>query len=244
MILEADVTFVVLAAAIEQQFVGLRPFVLTELAVVEHFFPLRRPQVVFYDGLAVQVVGHGAFVDHDLTGVPFAERFGVLRFGRNHVVQRSRLAVAVHTQFGVGVVFVVEHLIFGSRNENRLVGNFLSQIEHAAVGAFVDFPFEFQFEILELLVENNVAAVLGTGFAHARSVDLDGAVFDGPCRGHVGTVVSAPSVERFAVEEHDPFVRFGCRVVGRFLIRVRAAGSHHGRHSNAAQCIDCFFHIR
>ena len=87
---------------------------------------------------------------------------------------------------------------------------------------------------LALLVgENDIASVLGTGFAHARLVDLDAAVFDGPCRGHVGTVVAAPSVERFAVEDGNEAFFYigslGCgRAVGRgFLIRIRYAGSCH-----------------
>ena len=132
------------------------------------------------------------------------------------------------------MVLVVQHLVFRSGDVNRLVRNLLSQVENAAVCSLIDFPVECQFEVLELLVgENDIASVLGTGFAHARLVDLDAAVFDGPCRGHVGTVVAAPSVERFAVEDGNEAFFYigslGCgRAVGRgFLIRIRYAGSCH-----------------
>ena len=95
MILQTDVSFVVFTAAVQQQFVGFRPFVLAEFAVVEHLFPFRGPQVVFHDLRAVLEVSHGSVIYEDFGRIPFAERFRVLRFRRDHVVQRSGLAVAV-----------------------------------------------------------------------------------------------------------------------------------------------------
>ena len=88
-VLQADVAFVVLAAAVDQQVVGFGPFFLAELALVEHLFPLRGPQVILEYLLAVLVVYDGSVVHHDLGRVPLSERLGVLRLGRNHIVQRG-----------------------------------------------------------------------------------------------------------------------------------------------------------
>ena len=149
------------------------------------------------------------------------------------------------------MVRVVEHLILGSRYEDRLAGNLLCQIEDAAVGALIDLVLELELEVLELLVRvDQVASVLSAGFAHARAVDLDRSVLDGPCGRHAGLVVAAPSVERLAVEDDRPAFVFGrglslsggravCR---RLLVRVRSAGGYRGGQRQATECIHDSFH--
>ena len=89
MILESDVPFVVFATAVVQKFEGKRPFLLAELACLEHICPLRSPQMVLYDILTVLAVNYSTLVDHDLAVVPLAVRLRVLRLGRNHVIQGS-----------------------------------------------------------------------------------------------------------------------------------------------------------
>ena len=53
---------------------------------------------------------------HNLCLVPFAERFGVLRNSRYHVVQGSSLTVVVLTQFGIRMIGVIKHLELGRRD--------------------------------------------------------------------------------------------------------------------------------
>ena len=61
-------------------------------------------------------MNYSAFVNEDLSFVPFAERLLVLWFGRDHVVKGCRHAVAVHAKFGIGMVRVVKNLVFGCGN--------------------------------------------------------------------------------------------------------------------------------
>ena len=93
---------------------------LAEFALLKHFSPLRCPQVVFNHVLAVLAVNHSAFINKNLGLVPFAVRLLVLGLSRNHVVERCRHAVSVHTQLGIGMICIVKHLIFRSRDIDRL----------------------------------------------------------------------------------------------------------------------------
>ena len=52
-VLEADITFVILTAAVVEEFECERPFFLAELAVLEKLGPLGSPKVVFHYVLAV-----------------------------------------------------------------------------------------------------------------------------------------------------------------------------------------------
>ena len=106
----------VFTTAVQQQFVSQRPFVFAEFAVIQHFLPLLCPQMIFNNRFIVLIVNYRTFVAHDLAFVPFTERFRVLRLSRDHVIQGSRLAVAVFTQLGVRMVCIVEYLIFRSRD--------------------------------------------------------------------------------------------------------------------------------
>ena len=101
-------------------------------------------------------MNYSTFVNKDFSLVPFAVRLLVLGLCGNHIVERSRLTVAVNTEFCIGVVGIVKHLIFGSRDINRLEllaavlfcnFHFLSQIEDTGVAAFVNLPFQFELEV-------------------------------------------------------------------------------------------------
>ena len=111
MILESDVAFMVLTAAVVQEFEGERPFLLAELAGLEHVGPLLCPQMVLNYVNIILSVNDSALVNHDLALVPFAVRFLVLRFCRNHVIEGSRLSVAVYTEFRIRMVCIVKNLI-------------------------------------------------------------------------------------------------------------------------------------
>ena len=166
--------------------------------------------MVLHDVLVVLSVYDGAFIDHDLGLVPLAVGLRVLRNGRDHVVERRRLAVAVHAQLGVGMVLVVEHLVLGAGDVDRLDlllavlrrGDLLGEVENARVTALRHLPLELELEILELVREDQVAAVARLGFAAARAVELDGSVVDRPARRHLVLAVAAPAVEGLAVEDH------------------------------------------
>ena len=104
MVLETDVTLVVLATYVEDVLIRLGHVGLGELAVVDLLLPLRGPEVIFNYRLAVLVVNNSTFVNHDLGGIPLTCRLGVLRICRDDVIQRSALAVAVATKLSVGVI--------------------------------------------------------------------------------------------------------------------------------------------
>ena len=108
------------------------------------------------------------------------------------------------------MVLVVKHLVLGAGDVDRLellvavLGgrHLLGQVEDTRVAALRDFPFELQFEVLELVGEDQVAAVARLGLAAACAVELDGAVVDRPACGHLVLAVAAPAVEGLAVEDH------------------------------------------
>ena len=149
------------------------------------------------------------FVDHNLSLVPFAIRMLVLRNSRYHVIQRSGLAVVVLSQFRVGVIGIIQHLIFRSGNVNRLEHlipvfilrcHFLSQIQDTGISALRDFPFQKQFKVLELMSENQIAAIAVLRFTAARAIELDASVFDNPTGRHLVFSIATPSVECLSVK--------------------------------------------
>ena len=96
--------------------------------------------MIFENFLVVLVMNHGSLINEDFRLVPFAERFLVLRHGRNHVVQRCALTVAIFSKLCVRMVGVIENLIFRSRDVDRLPAkvavlvfclDFLSEVEYS-----------------------------------------------------------------------------------------------------------------
>jgi hypothetical protein len=165
----------------------------------------------------------------------------------------------IHAQFGVGVILVIQYLIFGAGNIDRLqfhlavlLGlDLLGQVEDTRIAALGDLPLQFEFEILELVREDQVAAVGLLRFAAARAVEFDRTVVDRPLGRNVVLAVTAPAVERLAVEDHvvavlvlreagevycrivdDRVFGYGlgfcrCRVGCRFAFGTRAAACRH-----------------
>src|SRR5688500_14848335 len=87
--------------------------------------------------------------------VPFAHRQGPGTGGRVHAVHGAGMAVG--TVAAVGVAFVVEDLVFDAgpvRGFLILAG----AVEHAAVAARGDLPFEAQVEVAVRAVADQVAA--------------------------------------------------------------------------------------
>ena len=157
------------------------------------------------------------------------------------------------------MVLVVEYLVLGAGDVDGLHplfavlgrGYLLAEVEDTRVAAFGNFPLHFELEVLELVREDQVAAVAVLGFTAARTVEFDRAVVDRPFRGHVVFAVAAPAVERLAVEDHvvavlvlreagevycrivdDRVFGYGlgfcrCRVGCRFAFGTRAAACRH-----------------
>ena len=159
--------------------------------------------MIFNNRFVILIVNYRTFVAHDLTLVPFTERFRVLRLSRNHVIQGSRLAVAVFTQLGIRMVCIVEYLIFRSRDIRGLSFDFLDHIQYAGVRTFTYFPFEFKFIVFEFVSENQVATIFSTSFTCSGSFDMDRTVYHFPGSRHIRTIVASPSIERFTVEQSD-----------------------------------------
>ncbi len=224
MVLETDESFAVGSATVIQQFKSQRPFFLAELAGLEHFCPLGSPQMVLNHIFVVLSVNNGSLIHHNFCCVPFTKRFLVLWNCRNHIVERSGLPVIVLTQFGIGMVGIIQHLVFGRGNIDRFgfyvavfigCSYFLCQIEDTRVTSFGDFPLQHQFKVFELVVENNIATVTVLGFTASRTVELDSTVFDGPFSGYSILAVSAPAGKVLTVEQYDVtvFIRFKLRQV-------------------------------
>lgn len=189
MILETDVAFVVLTTAVVQELECERPLLLRELGGLEHIGPLWSPQMVLNHVDTVLSVYDSSFVNHNLRCVPLAVRFLVLWFSWDHIVKGSGLAVAVDSEHRVRMVRIVKHLIFRRRNVDRrpfcsavgiILLDFLSEVENARVSALGDLPFEFKLEVLELVGEDQVAALTGLSLAGTGAGELDASVFNGP----------------------------------------------------------------
>ena len=89
MILDTDVTLVLGSAAIVQEFESDRPGLCAELAVLEHFCPLRSPEVILENVRIILSVNHCALVNHDSCLVPLTEWLLGLRLRRNHIIEGS-----------------------------------------------------------------------------------------------------------------------------------------------------------
>lgn len=210
MILQTDVTFVFFAATVIQQFESQRQFILAELAVLKHLRPLGSPEVVFKDILAVLSVNDSSFIDHDLGFVPLIERFLILWFGGDQVVKRCRLTIAIDSQLCIGVIGIVKYLIFKSGEVDRLridlailfALNLLCQVEDTGVAPFGNFPFQIQFEVLELMCKNQITTVVALSFTVTCAVELNCAMVDRPFSRDGLFAVAAPSVEGFTVKDN------------------------------------------
>ncbi len=136
-VLERDVATVL--ALVDHHAVGIGELAsLLELAGVQHLLPLGSPQVVLQYLLVVLVVDDRTLEDNYLHLVPFTEGLGVLGLCRHHVVEGSRLAIAVGAQLCIHVVSVVQHLILRAAlpdGEVIALGVFglLGQIEDAGL---------------------------------------------------------------------------------------------------------------
>ena len=101
----------ILTSAVVEEFEGKRPFLLAELACLEHVSPLLCPQMVLDYVCIVLAVYDCALVNHDLALVLLAERFCVLRVGRYHVIEGCGFPVPVDTEFRIRMVLVVKNLV-------------------------------------------------------------------------------------------------------------------------------------
>ena len=88
MILEADVTLVVLTTYVSKELVSYGPLLLAELRVIDQLSPLVSPQVILYHGNIILIVNNSTLVAQDLNLVPLTRRFCILGLGGNHVIQR------------------------------------------------------------------------------------------------------------------------------------------------------------
>ena len=230
MILESDEAFVVVATQVVQQAECQRPCLFAELTCLQHLSPTWSPQVILNHVLAVLLMQHCALEYHDRTGVPLASRLSVLRLSRNHVIQRGCLTVAILTHLSVRVVLVVEHLILRSRDVDRLkltwlalYWNFLCQYENTRVTALRNLVLESEFEILELVSEDQVATTGCLAFASACTVELDVAIFDGPASRNLVLTVTTLAVESLAVEDSDVAVSVNRQLQSLSLSTVRSS---------------------
>ena len=244
MVLQSDEPFVVVSPAVVEQAESQRPLLFTEFALLEHFRPLRSPQVIFEHVLPVLPVYDRTLIYHDFCLVPFTERLGILRHSRNHVIQRSRLAVVVLAQLGIRMVGIVQYLVLRSGNVDGLhdflavlagAGHFLGQVKNARVPPLGNLPFKFQLEILELVGEDKVAAVGILGFTPSGAVELDATVLNGPFSRDTVLAVTPPSIKSLPVENGDIPIR-----IHRKIQRV-AFGGFQGRGIRNCHFITCLF---
>ena len=111
MILETEITLMILATAIVEKLECERPLLLGELRSLEHLGPLVCPQMILDNIGIILSVNNSTLVNHDLRLVPLTESIGVLRLRRNHVVEGCRLAVAVNPEKSIRMIRIVKHLI-------------------------------------------------------------------------------------------------------------------------------------
>src|SRR5262249_52742948 len=153
---------------------------------------------------AIQPVLDMIAFDDDSCLVEFADGIELLGFAcRDQVVKRSGGAIARDPRFGVGMIYVIQNLIFktdgGSAGRRHVFGN---QVLDAAVAALRQFPFDREFKVVELIDGDQVAA-RSAPFAFGRHF-FDAAVFDRPAFWRLVAVKPAPAVKRFAIKQQSP----------------------------------------
>src|SRR5262249_42778668 len=153
---------------------------------------------------AIQPVLDVIAFDDDSRLVEFADGIELLGFAcRDQVVKRSGGAIARDPRFGVGMIYVIQNLIFktdgGFAGRGQVFGN---QVLDAAVAALRQFPFNREFKVVELINGDQIAA-RPAQFTFSRHF-FNAAVFDYPAFGDFVTVKTTPTVKCFTVEEQSP----------------------------------------
>src|SRR5690606_25312291 len=175
------------------------------LAVGDICLPLLAPELVLDDLGAVEPVLDMRAVDQDTSLVPFAGRPCDVLCGRAHnVVPGGRSDEAV---LSIRVAGIVEDLVFrpGFPGSFILLGD-VDTVNHPAVSALADPPFEGELEIIVTPARDTVAA-----FALSFGVEVNGAIIDHPFRRDAVAPKSAPIREALSIEQLLP-LRFGIHV--------------------------------
>ena len=117
---------------------------------------------------------------------------------------------------------VVNELIFRACDVRHLEFRILDNVvKHSAVASVGEFPVPGQFEILVLLVRDDVAGLIGS-----VAGSLDAAIHNFPAVGQRVTVVVTPTVKVLTIEQEYPAV---CLLGGGQCVRFCAAGCHRCR---------------
>ena len=159
------------------------------------------------------------------------------------------------------MVRVVQHLVLRRGDVDGLValvavlvlgGDFLREVEDTGVAALGDLPFEFEGEVLELVGEDDVAALAGLAFAGTGAGEFQATVLDSPAGREFLLAVTAPSLRGGAVEQDDIAFVIDLEIVqvhlggvddrvggnggfSRFLLTLVAAGNG-GDHQRSSRC--------
>ena len=92
MILQTDVTFMLFATHVVQEFESVGELAtFFELAGLKHFSPFRSPKMIFNYILTILSVYNSAFEYHNLSFVPLAIRFSILGLCGKHVVVNEKI---------------------------------------------------------------------------------------------------------------------------------------------------------
>ena len=140
MVLQQQVTFLRHAEALK----------LCELGTGNKLLKLGRPAYVLDYLVAVQIMLHRSiFLDDDAALIPFPNFFhSVLGpVGGDNVIKRGYGTISVFAEFGIGMLLVVEHLVFTADTRFAIGIKFLVyKVLHTAVGTFCEFEFECELE--------------------------------------------------------------------------------------------------
>jgi hypothetical protein len=204
MVLESDVATVLLTLNNHHIVSSREVATLAELAAIEHFLPLRSPEVILQNLFAILVVPYRTLEDTNLHGVPLAIRLRILRNSRNHVVERRSLAVAVLTLVSILVVGIVEHLVLRARLPDGevvtiLTLSLLGQVEDTGITTLADLILALESEVLELVSEEKVATALYLSLASTATHQVDAAVNTLPTCGNSVLTIATPTVETGAI---------------------------------------------
>ena len=114
------------------------------------------------------------------------------------------------SELGIGVVLVVEYLALRSRDEYRLhtalgVLGLLCEVEYAGVGTLAHLPLHVEDEVLELMREDDVAAlfVLALLFWSLIAHKVNCTVVNHPASWHIASAIASPALHGLAVKYCD-----------------------------------------
>lgn len=170
-----------------------------EFAFGEALFPIFAADLVFDDFFAIHpMLGVRAF-DEEAEFVPLAGGSGEVFAWRVEIVTSAGKLLWIARAMGS----VVEELDFGGvmPGGDRFFGD---AVENAAVAVRDEFPFERQFEVLELLGGDDVIAAASAFAADAALHAHEDAVRNHPTWRHRLHFVAAPACGGLAVEEQFP----------------------------------------